>query len=306
MPRTLRLKKGEWLRDLGDSCHLASHSTAPFAGQLAQRLRTAMAFRVGRVVGSRVLELSNLRLEDVAELDEGPRRGRPTRCSLVVDISVASASHRRRRVRRAPREGVRAGSPHLRQRASVTAALSQTSLLRSSGVPVGQPSALFGLSLTVRLSSSGRLRLQEAVDLDAGVEIGESRQLKAASLEPLREDAPARAIEPEHLGQAAALVEKEGEVTVDGVETKATNGTSERIEATAHVERLDGDEDAKGGGEAQHDLSSPTRRRSDCSSKPSPTSSSWALRRNGPRSLCKTDPSSVARSAALVKVAPAT
>ena len=37
-----------------------------------------------------------------------------------------------------------------------------------------------------------------------------------------------------------------------------------------------------------------------------PHTAPWALRRNGPRSLCKTDPSSEQRSAAFVKVAPVT
>ena len=61
---------------------------------------------------------------------------------------------------------------------------------------------------------------------------------------------------------------------VDGVETEPAHSASERIEAAPHVQWLDRDEDAYRRRKAQHDLSTPTRRRSTSSSKCPPTSSS--------------------------------
>jgi hypothetical protein len=70
-----------------------------------------------------------------------------------------------------------------------------------------------------------------AVDLDPRLRFPEGRQLKTARLEPLREHAPARAVEPQRFREAAALVEEEVKVPVGGVETEPSHGAGQSIEA---------------------------------------------------------------------------
>lgn len=79
--------------------------------------------------------------------------------------------------------------------------------------------------------------------------------METASLESLGEDTPARAVEPQGLGEAATLVEEEVEVAVDRIQAQAADGAGERVEGAAHVERFHGDEDTNSGREAQHDRS---------------------------------------------------
>ena len=96
-------------------------------------------------------------------------------------------------------------------------------------------------------------RERGSIDLDLGFRAGERRKLEASSLESFRKNAPPRAIEPERLRDPSTLVHEQVQVPIDGVEPESTHGAGERVERTAHVERLDGDEHANCGREAQHE-----------------------------------------------------
>ncbi|MFT3768501.1 MAG: hypothetical protein QM820_23895 [Minicystis sp.] len=101
---------------------------------------------------------------------------------------------------------------------------------------------------------------RRAVDLHPRVPAVDGRELKTPSLETLCKYAPARAVEPDRFGDAPPLVEEEVEVPVDGIEVEATYGASQRVERSAHVDGLDGDEDTDRGREGQHARSARTRR----------------------------------------------
>lgn len=62
-------------------------------------------------------------------------------------------------------------------------------------------------------------------------------------------------------------------MTVDGLETEASNGFGERVERAAHVDGLDRDEDADRRRKAQRDRSTSTTRRSVSAAASSPNSS---------------------------------
>jgi len=70
----------------------------------------------------------------------------------------------------------------------------------------------------------------------------------------------------------SALVEAEVEVAVDRIQPESTYRASERVERPTHVDRLDRDEHADAGGEAQHERSARTRRTRDASRKSSESS----------------------------------
>lgn len=63
---------------------------------------------------------------------------------------------------------------------------------------------------------------------------------------------PARAIEPERLGDAPPPVEKHIDVAVHRIEPKASYGTGKGIERAVHVEALNDDEHAHRWRPAQH------------------------------------------------------
>ena len=87
------------------------------------------------------------------------------------------------------------------------------------------------------------------------------RKLEAPSLEAFREYAPARAVEPQGLRDPPALVEKQVEVAVDGIEPEVPHGACECVERTAHVERRDRHEHAHRRRQAQHERTSSRGRR---------------------------------------------
>ena len=68
-------------------------------------------------------------------------------------------------------------------------------------------------------------RERRAVDRNLGRVAVDARQLEAAGLEALGENAPSRAVEPDRLRESPPPVEEEIEMTVDGVETETPNGT---------------------------------------------------------------------------------
>lgn len=97
-------------------------------------------------------------------------------------------------------------------------------------------------------------------------------ELEAPTLEALAEHAPSRPVEPEGLGESAALVEEEVEVAVDGVESESADGVCEGVDGDAHVDGLDGHEDTDGRRERQHAESARTRRTRVSSCESTPTS----------------------------------
>src|SRR5690606_21100945 len=111
-----------------------------------------------------------------------------------------------------------------------------------------------------------------SVDLNLGLIAGERWGLEAPCLEPLREQAPARAVEPEHLCEAPPLVQVEVEVPIHRAVPEPANLTRARVTRPPHVQRFHRHEHAYGWRQAQHDRRTPTIRRSISSCASSPNS----------------------------------
>ena len=76
---------------------------------------------------------------------------------------------------------------------------------------------------------------RRAVDGDLRLLTVERRKLEAPSLEAFREHAPARAVEPQSLRDPPALVEKQVEVAVDGIEGEQIDILRRAIEQDEHL-----------------------------------------------------------------------
>jgi len=85
-----------------------------------------------------------------------------------------------------------------------------TDAVRSAAIPAP--------SRGCEVDAGEQRREHRAVDLNLGLPDVERRQLKAARLETLRQHTPARAVEPNRLGDAPTLVHEQIEVTVDRIE----------------------------------------------------------------------------------------
>ncbi len=80
------------------------------------------------------------------------------------------------------------------------------------------------------VDASEQRRERGAVDLDLRHLAGDRRQLAAAVLEPLRQQAPTRAVEPQRLRQPAPPVQEQVYVPVDGVEPQPPDRAGQRVE----------------------------------------------------------------------------
>ena len=95
--------------------------------------------------------------------------------------------------------------------------------------------------------------------------VRDRRTLEGTTQKPLLPDHPSGAVEVEALGELAAAGEKEVEVSVGGLQAEGADAPGEGIEAAAHIHRVDGEKDADGGRECQHDRRTARIRRRVCS-----------------------------------------
>src|ERR1041384_1658570 len=115
-------------------------------------------------------------------------------------------------------------------------------------------------------------RKRRAIDRYLRLVPVERRKLEAPGLETLREQAPARAVEPQGFGDPSALVEEQIDVAIDWIQPKPSDRTSESVERAAHIERSHGNEYAHRRRKAQHERRTSSTRRSVAAEASSPNS----------------------------------